>query len=522
MYVPLSPIRCLYRAVDLYGRKIGVVDGAQRFTYAEFGERCERLAAGLIARGVRPGDRVAYLSFNNHQLLEGYFGPLLAGAMAMPINVRLTPSELVGIVRHAEPRVLIYESDFRAQVEEMRRACPAIEHAIEIGQPYEELLGHGRLQRPDPFTIDEHAIAELFYTSGSTGTPKGVMLSHRTLYLHAIYVAGIFCQDDSGVELHTIPLFHANGWGRPQACTMMGLRQVMIRKFDSVNVLRVIEQERATSMSLVPTMANMLLNCPELGRFDTSSLRSIMTGGAASSPELVERMERAFHCTCTTGYGLTETSPVATFARKKSTVEYGDDNDRFRHQAMTGWAIPGCEVRVVDLHSNEVPRDMQTVGEIVIRGDMVMDGYYKEPQATQAVMSGGWLHTGDMAVWDEESYIQIVDRKKDIIISGGENISSIEVERAVAAHPAVLECAVVAAPDPQWGEVPAAWVVLKPGLPCNESELFQFLQDRLARFKMPRHFHFSHDPLPKTGTGKILKRELRESLWAGRERRIQG
>jgi fatty-acyl-CoA synthase len=522
MIVPLTPIRCLYRAVDLYSRKVGVVDGPHSFTYGQFGERCERLAAGLLALGVQPGDRVAYLSFNNHQLLEGYFGVLLTGAIVMPINVRLTASELAAIIHHAEPRVLFFESDFRPLVDQLRQACPALGHTVEIGQPYEDLLALGRVGRPDPFSIDENAIAELFYTSGSTGTPKGVMLSHRTLYLHALYVATIFCNSDTGVELHTIPLFHANGWGRPQACTMMGVRQVMVRKFDSAQVLRLIEQERATSMSLVPTMANMLLNCPDLGRFDLSSLKVIMNGGAASSPELIDRMEQAFHCTCEAGYGLTETSPVATSARKKSTVTYTDESDRLRHVAMTGWAMPGCEIRVVDINMNDVARDGQSIGEIVIRGDLVMDGYYREPQATEAVMTAGWLHTGDMAVWDEESYISIVDRKKDIIVSGGENISSIEVERAIAAHPAVLECAVVSEPDDTWGEVPAAWVVRKPGHPLEEADIREFLQARLARFKMPRHLHFSNEPLPKTGTGKILKRELRETLWAGKERRIQG
>jgi len=522
MHVPLTPIRCLYRAVDLYSSKIGVVSGPSRFTYGQFGERCERLAAGLLSLGIQPGDRVAYLSFNNHQLLEGYFGAPLAGAIVMPLNVRLTPFELTGILQHAEPRVLIYESDFLPIVEQLRASCPAIRHLIEIGGPYEELLARGRIQPPDPLSIDENAIAELFYTSGSTGTPKGVMLSHRTLYMHALYVVNQFCRDDTAVELHTIPLFHANGWGRPQACTFMGLRHVMVRRFDPAQVLRLIEEERATAMSLVPTMANALLNCPELGCFDTSSMRAITTGGAAASPELVDRLERAFHCHVEAGYGLTETSPVATAARQKCTVTYADEADRLRRLSMTGWPMPGCEIRVVDGHMNEVARDMEAVGEIVIRGDLVMDGYYKEPAATAAVMTGGWLHTGDMAVWDEENYISIVDRKKDLIISGGENISSIEVERGIAAHPAVLECAVVSAPDAQWGEVPAAWVVLKPGEKLDERQLCEFLQTRLAKFKIPRRLHFSSDPLPKTGTGKILKRELRETLWAGKERRIQG
>ena len=522
MRLPLTPIRCLYRAVDLYGRKTGVVCGADRFTYAEFGERCERLAAGLIAAGVRPGDRVAYLSFNNHQLLEGYFGVLLASAIVMPLNVRLTAGELTGILNHAEPRVLIYERDFRPVVEELRRNCPAVEHWVEIGEPYEAMLACGRLPRPGALSVDEDSIAELFYTSGSTGTPKGVMLSHRTLYLHALYVANIFCKDDNGVELHTIPLFHANGWGRPQACTFMGVRHVMVRRFEPAQVLRLIQEERATGMSMVPTMANALLNCSELGSFDVSSLQTVMLGGAAASPELVARLEAAFHCQIEAGYGLTETCPVATASRPKGTVACAGEADRLRRLSMAGWPMPGCEVRVVDLHMNEVPRDMQAIGEVVIRGDNVMEGYYKDPLATAAVMTGGWLHTGDMAVWDEENYIHIVDRKKDIIISGGENISSLEVERGIAAHPAVLECAVVAAPDPQWGEVPAAWVVLKPGAQLTEGQLARFLEGRLARFKLPRRLHFTNDPLPKTGTGKILKRSLRETLWAGKERYVQG
>jgi len=233
-------------------------------------------------------------------------------------------------------------------------------------------------------------------------------------------------------------------------------------------------------------------------------------------------MERFFPCIVMAGYGLTETSPVATSARDKSTVTFADEEDRLRHRAMTGWPMPGCELRVVDLQMKDVPRDMQAIGEIVIRGDNVMDGYYKEPKATENVMTNGWLHTGDMAVWDEENYVHIVDRKKDIIISGGENISSIEVERAIAAHESVLECAVVAAPDAQWGEVPAAFVVVKPGQRLTEEQLCEYLQGRIARFKMPRRIQLGNEPLPKTGTGKIVKRALRETLWSGKELRIQG
>ncbi len=529
MRVPLTPIRCLYRGVDLYGSKVGVVSGALRYTYAEFGERCERLAAGLLAEGIGPGDRVAFLSFNNNQLLEGYYAAPLIRAIVMPLNVRLSVPELSAILNHAEARMLVFELDFAPYVEQLRQTCPSIGRWVAIEGAmsqadftYDDLLTRGRINRPDLFGFDEDEIAELFYTSGSTGTPKGVMLSHRTLYLHALAVAGTLNHDDTAVELHTIPLFHANGWGRPQTAVMNGLKQVMVRRFDPEQVLRIIQEEAATAMSLVPTMANALLNCPELGKFDTASMKEIHLGGAASSPELIARMEAAFHCKVMAGYGLTETCPVATSARNKGTVRYADEDDRIRHQAMAGWPLPGCEIRVVDLQMQDVARDMEAIGEVVIRGDNVMDGYFKEPEATRAVMTDGWLHTGDMAVWDAENYIHIVDRKKDIIISGGENISSIEVEKAISAHPSVLECAVVAAPDEKWGEVPVAIVVLKPGHALDEAQLKAFLGTRIAAFKLPRVIEFASDPLPKTGTGKILKRALRETFWAGEVRRVHG
>jgi fatty-acyl-CoA synthase len=378
MNVPLSPIRCLYRGVDLYPKKVGVISGDCRYTYAEFGERCERLAFGLHSEGVQPGDRVAYLSFNNNQLLEGYFGVPLAGAMVMPLNVRLTPHELTGILNHAEPRIVIYETEFAPVVEQLRQSCAAVKGWVEIGTPYEEMLSRGRVDRPDPFALDENAIAELFYTSGSTGTPKGVMLSHRTVYLHALGCACSTVQSDDAVELHTIPLFHANGWGRAHTATMNGLRQVMVRRFEPLQVLRLIQEERATGMALVPTMANALLNCSGAGAYDTSSMERIMLGGAASSPELIARMENMFHCRVEAGYGLTESGPVATSGRSKSTVIYSDEDERLRRCAMAGWPFTGCEVRVVDLQMNEVPRDMESIGEVVMRGDNIMDGYYKE------------------------------------------------------------------------------------------------------------------------------------------------
>ena len=529
MHVPLTPIRCLYRAVDLYGKKVGVVSGALRFTYRQVGERCERLAAGLLKVGVKPGDRVAYLSFNSHALFESYFGVPMIRAVAVPLNVRLTPTELIAILNHAEARVLVFENEFAAHVAGIRKECPALARfiaidgaAAEADLTLDELMAEGRLDRPGLFSFDENEMAELFYTSGSTGAPKGVMLSHRTLYLHALSVAMCFGGDDTSVELRTIPLFHANGWGQPHSATLNGATQVMVRRFDPALVLRLIQQERGTSMSLVPTMANALLNCPELAVFDLSTLRVIDLGGAAASPELIARMEKAFRCEVKAGYGLTETAPVASTSRKKSTVTYASEEDRVRRLAMAGWPAIANEIRVVDARMRDVPRDMESIGEVVIRGDNVMDGYFKDPEATRAAITDGWLHTGDMGVWDEDNYIQIVDRQKDIIISGGENIASLEVEKAISAHPAVLECAVVSKPDEKWGEVPAAFVVLKPGEQLGEQQLVDFLRPRLAKFKLPQAVQFVEGSLPKTGTGKILKRELRETLWSGKARRVQG
>jgi fatty-acyl-CoA synthase len=519
--IPLTPLRCLHRGIDLYGSKVGVVCGASRFTYAEFGERCERLASALGRAGVQPGDRVGFLSFNTHRLLEGYFGVPQARAMFMPLNVRLTPPELGSILQHSEPRILFHENDFAPYMEKLHQAWPAM-RSINLDTEYEAFLATGSPERADVLTYDEDSIAELFYTSGSTGTPKGVMLSHRTVYMHAMAVAGVFNHDDNGVELHTIPLFHANGWGRAQTSTMMGIKQVMIRRFDPATVCRLIQDEGATTMSIVPTMASALLMFHDLPAFNLSTLKQIFIGGAAASPELIERMEAAFHCEVLVGYGLTETSPVASSSRKKGTVTYANDHDRYRRQAMAGWPLPGTELRVVDAEMRDVPRDMSSIGEIVVFGDIVMDGYFKDPEGTRAVMSGPWLHTGDMAIWDNEGYVQIVDRRKDIIISGGENISSIEVENALAAHPAVAEVAVVGAPDPLWGEIPMAFVVTKPGQSCTEKELFDFGSKRLAKFKLPKKYEFLNEPLPKGGTGKILKRELRERFWEGKDRRVQG
>jgi fatty-acyl-CoA synthase len=537
MPLPLTPLRCLERALDVFSSKPGIVCGERTFTYGEFVERCGRLASALSALGISKGDRVAYLSFNTHKLLEAYFGVVQAGAIVMPLNVRLTVPELTAILIHAEPSILLYERDFAAAIPHFCADCRGIRHFIALDDEdsdspqYESLLAAHPAQALDLYRNADEDIAELFYTSGSTGTPKGVMLSHRALYLHALSVATLYVEPATTVDLHTIPLFHANGWGHPHSSTMLGVTQVMVRRFDPVRVFELIERHRATDMALVPTMANALLNVPNAERMNVSSMRQINLGGAASSPALIERLEKLFRCEVFAGYGLTESAPVLSMAREKGSISYATDEDRWRRRAMTGWSIPGARLRVVDERLNDVAKDLKSIGEIIASADWLMSGYYKDPVGSATVLTGPggepggqpvWLHTGDMAVWDTDGFILIVDRKKEIIVSGGENISSLEIEKAIYSHPSVLECAVVSAPDPQWGEVPVAIVVRKPGHAFETEQLLEYLKKSLSRFKLPRRIEFVEGPLPKTGTGKIRKLDLREPFWKGHEKRVQG
>jgi fatty-acyl-CoA synthase len=319
----------------------------------------------------------------------------------------------------------------------------------------------------------------------------------------------------TSVLLHTIPLFHANGWGTAHTITLVGGTHVMMHRFNPSEVFSLIERERVTTCAMVPTMVTALLNSPARLQNDLSSLRTLIVGGAASSPALVKEVEEKLGCICISGYGLTETCPTLAKSPIKGTVdEHGEQ--RYARQAMAGFAIPGVELRVVGADRQEVPRDGTTLGEIVVRGDTVMAGYWRQPDVTKTAFEGGWFHTGDIATVDPQNYIQIVDREKEIIISGGENISSLEVEKVLIAHPLVYEAAVIPVPDPAWGEVPKALVVLKPGTNTSEEELLEFCRSRLSHYKCPRSVEFC-ETLPKTGTGKVLKRELREKYWSAQK-----
>jgi fatty-acyl-CoA synthase len=523
MNIPLTPLRFLRYAAQQYPRRTAVVCGDQRFNYTEFADRTARLGGALRDLAIEPGARVAFLSANCHRLLEGYYGVLEAGGVLLPLNIRLASQELAYILNDSEATVVFFEEQFAPLVESFRRELKSVKSFVPLDftpnapwmlqRNYEALLAAAAPYRTDVMQVDEHSLAELFYTSGTSANPKGVMLTHRNIYLHALNVAIAFPGTSESVELHTIPLFHANGWGVAHSLTYVGGKHVMMRKFETTEVFRLIEREGAQSLSVVPAMATALVNCPERPKFNLKSLQRMSIGGAASSPTLVREVEEKLGCPCYSGYGLTETAPVLTTARMKAGVEW-QGQARYEKQACTGHAIPGVEIRVVDPQDKDVPRDGKSIGEIVARSDGVMEGYWKQPEATAEVMRGGWFHTGDMATMDENGYALIVDRKKDIIVSGGENISSLEVEKALLAHPGIYEVAVIPVPDDRWGEVPHALVVMKPGVLATEDEVLEFCRGRLTHYKCPRSVEFL-DTLPRTGTGKVLKKELRKKYWSG-------
>ncbi len=525
MNVPLTPIRFLRYAEAQYPRKTAVVCGAERFTYAQFAERAARLAGALRKAGIGDGDRVAFLSTNCHRLLEAYYGVVEAGAVLLPLNIRLAPSELAYILNDSGAKLLFVESTFLKMVESFRAQIPGVKsiHVLD-GEPsepwlardsYDAMLAAAEPYHADIMKIDENAVAELFYTSGTSADPKGVMLTHRNVYLHALNSAVSVHVENDPVELHTIPLFHANGWGVAHSLTFRGGKHVMIHRFTTDEVFRLIQDERAQTLAVVPIMATALVNCPNRPKYDLSSLKRIIIGGAASSPTLVREVEERLGCTCWAGYGLTETSPTLSVSPMKPGLQWKGD-EKFNGQAMTGYAVLGVEMRVVDPDGNDVPNNGVAIGEIVARGDGIMKGYWNQPAASAEALRDGWFHTGDMATVNEDGYFLIVDRKKDIIVSGGENISSLELEKAMLAHAAVLECAVLPVPDAKWGEVPKALVVLKPGTQADENELLEHCRSRIAHYKCPRSVEFV-DSLPKTGTGKVLKKDLRKKYWDGHD-----
>jgi len=530
---PLTPLSLLERTLRVFPRKTALVYGDQRRSYAGFAEDVGRLAGALVRAGVAPGDRVAFLTPNVPALLAAHFAVLLVRGALVAINTRLVADEVGYILDHSRAKVVFADPELADRVAGAPGGLAARPVLVNVEDPVAGVTGRP-LDGPgfDEFVAgapvlpvhsaidDEDRITSINYTSGTTGRPKGVLYSHRGAYLNALGEILVHGLERDSVFLWTLPLFHCNGWCFPWAVTGAGGTHVMLRRVDPAEMLRRIRAERVTHFNGAPTVLLMLAEAPQARgvRFDPPI--RVATGGAPPSPTLLARMEQMGVRVCHL-YGLTETYGPHVYCEMQPEWEALDVQARARFLARQG--VPyhvATHLRIVDEAMNDVPADGQTMGEVVMRGNNVMLGYFEDAEATAEAFRGGWLHSGDLGVLHPDGYIELRDRKKDIIISGGENISTIEVEHAVVKHPAVLECAVVSMPHDKWGEVPKAFVALRPGATASEQEIIDFCRRHLAGFKCPKAVEFGE--LPKTSTGKIQKFRLREKEWAGYDKRIRG
>ncbi len=519
----------LPRAVLSYPGKLAVACGETHLTYAEIGTRVAALTAALQSFGVKSGDRVGLLHKNCHQVLEIYFAAVHAGAVLVPLNYRLTAKDVAFILDDTEIRLIFADAEFAdlagAAAKQAQTKCHMIwtrEQSGGIGlsgDDYEEVLKNcGSRELPIP-TSSENDPANLYYTSGTTGRQKGVILTQKNIYSHALGTIADLKLQDTDVWAHIAPMFHlADAWAI-WAMTWVGARHVMIGKFVAPEVLRTFVEQGITVTNLIPTMLNDLVHCPDAEAYEYPSLRLLMSGGAPISPSLVQRLVETFRCEYIQTYGLTETSPYLTFSLLKEHLKALSVDEQMRYRSMTGRAALGVELRVVDESNKEVQPDGRSVGEIIARGDRVTPGYWELPEATADAFRDGWFRTGDLATIDSEGYLNIVDRRKDAIVTGGEVVYSTEVENVLYEHPAVLEAAVISVPDERWGEAIKAVVVLKPEQSTSADQLIAHCQERLARFKCPRSVDFIA-ALPRTGSGKIAKREIRDPYWAGQAKRV--
>ena len=521
----------LRKAVRLYPHKRAIVCGDTAWTYSEFGERVNRLSQALLSLGIEKGDRVGILHRNCHRYLECYYGVMQIGAVLVPMNYRLSPLDWLDIITDSGVRLLVADTVLRDRVEAMGNGVREGEDIIWAGDEdiaeeghlagasYETVLAGSSPDAPPAMGIDQEDIAQIYYTSGTTGRSKGVVLSHRNVYAHALGTIAEFKLNDADVWIHAAPLFHlADGWAT-WSITWVGGVHVLVPEFREQAVLEAIESEGVSITNMVPTMLNALVNYPEVGKYDYSSLRLLLSGGAPIAEKLVERIMETFGCDYAQTYGMTETSPYLTVSILKDHLRRLSQEEQMRFRASTGREFITVELRVVNEAGEDVKPDGEEVGEIIVRGDSVTRGYWNLPQVTEDAFEDGWLHTGDMAVMDEEGYVNIVDRKRDMIITGGENVYSVEVENALYSHRAIMEAAVIGVPDERWGEAVKAIVVVKEGEGASEEEIIQFCKERMAHFKAPKSVDFV-PALPKTGSGKISKSALREDYWKGQARRV--
>jgi fatty-acyl-CoA synthase len=514
----LNPVDFLRRAAYIYPDKVAMVDGERRYSYGQLAERSWRLANALRSAGLRKGDRVATLVFNSAPMLEAHFGVPAAGGILVAINNRLASAEVGHILEHSGARFLLLDAELEPVVTPLGLSDVTVIRCDgrSTDDDYERLLTGASGEMPESWLEDEEETISINYTSGTTGQPKGVQYTYRGAYLNALSEVIVAGMNPESVYLWTLPMFHCNGWCFPWAVTAVGATHVALRAVDPERVWQLIDDEGVTHYNGAPTVQLMIINHPRAHRLEQPV--TAMVAASPPSPTLLARMSelnfRIVHV-----YGLTETYGPITVCPTQEAWQELPVEERARLLSRQGQAYPSADlVRVVGSDMQDVPRDAETMGEVVMRGNNVMSGYFADEAATEKAFRGGWFHSGDLAVWHPDGNIELRDRSKDIIISGGENISSIEVEQTICAHPAVLECAVIGVPHERWGERPKAFVTLNGEASAGAEEIIGFCRERLAHYKCPDAIEFG--PLPKTSTGKVQKFALREREWSENETRV--
>ena len=514
MEIALSPLEFARRTRRLHPQREAVVDRDLRLTYEEFFDRCDRWSSALQTMGVVQGDRVAYIAPNTHAQLESFYAVPQLGAVLVPVNFRLSADDFVYIVNHSGAKVLCVHTDQLDIVDRIRDRLPGVQRFIALEgardgwEDYEALVAAAspEFTRPE---IAESDLLTINYTSGTTARPKGVMITHRNAYMNSVGTLLHLRMDLGDRYLWTLPMFHANGWTYTWTVTAAGATHVCLPVMDPARVFELLRKEQITWLCAAPTVLIMLSNASGADGGQIPTGVHVVTAGASPAAETIERLEDDLGWTITHVYGLTETTPFITVCEQRPEHKDLSVRERGTHKARQGVElITSGELCVMDTEGHEVPWDGKTVGQISVRGNVVMAGYYNDPDATEQAMGDGWFHTGDAAVTHPDGYVEIQDRLKDVIISGGENISSVEVEGVLLRHPAVVEAAVVGVPHERWGETPKASVVLREGTTATEEEIIAFARDNLAHFKAPTQVEFL-DALPKTATGKIQKFVLR-------------
>ena len=515
METALTPIEFARRAKRLYSDREAVVDEDLRFTYGEFLERCDRWSTALQALGIKQGDRVAYIAPNTHSHLEAYYAIPQIGAVLVPINYRLQPNDFEYIINHCGAKIVCAHPDYILAVDKIRSNLQWVEHFVALEGlaegwiEYESVL-ESYAPTFSTVEINESDLITINYTSGTTARPKGVMITHRNAYINIMGTLAHHHLTVGDRYLWTLPMFHANGWTFTWINTARGMAHVCLRKVEPAHIYRLIKTENITMLCAAPTVLISIANAPEEVRVQTPRGVRLFTAGAPPAAATIELVEKELGWELTHVYGLTETAPLITFCEPLPEHNNLSIEERSKVKARQGVElISSGEVRVIHEDGTEVPKDGQTLGEITVRGNVVMSGYYDDPESTNAAIKNNWFHTGDAAVVNPDGFIEIRDRFKDIIISGGENISSVELEGCLLTHPSVQEVAVVGMPHEKWGESPHAFVVLKDHANVTDDVLKLYLRERLAHFKVPQLITFVDD-LPKTATGKVQKYVLRD------------